>query len=67
MVRGRVGAEMGYIWAVLGTRYTTIVNEPPGAVGGGLGHGGGECLDYKTSGGGVVGKEKNEMTSSSST
>ena len=58
MVRGRVGAEMGYIWAVLGTGNTSIVNDPSGAIGGGLGHGGGECSDYKTSGKGWEGKKR---------
>jgi hypothetical protein len=58
---------MGYVWAVLGTGNTTIVNEPSGVFGGGLGHGGGESSDYKPSEKGWEGKEKNEMTSSSST
>lgn len=43
---------MGYMWAVLGTGNTTVVNETSGAFGGGLGHGGGECSDHKMGRGG---------------
>ena len=59
MVRGRVGAEMGYMWAVLSTGNTAIVNEPSGVLSGRLRHGGGECSGYKPSGG-RVGRERKE-------
>src|SRR5229473_684954 len=49
MVREGVRAETGYIWAVLGTGNTAIISETSGTFGGGLGHGSGECSDYKTS------------------
>lgn len=52
MIRGRIRAEMGYIWAILCTGNAGIINETIGDFGGGLGHGAGNVRIAKRKWGG---------------